>query len=248
MEMLTPAPEDPYVEIDRGDDAYEFRMHNVQAIANAIGERVLAAFYKCFVGVERIAAYEHLIHLNNYCARRPDDHPETDQHGFDRNLRVLVTLMHGIMYEMGEGLQNLCNAQVVTRIQNRELWMPLNKIRGDWHTEEYAALVRNTFAHHLGEVEDYVRGIRHADAPAVAVLHVFNRHRATGQYREPHDALLRAHNIQDQRHAEFVRAAFRDHVRLPELLQPLFEEVLRTCGVAVCVTERARVARALEPD
>lgn len=220
----------PSVVLARNGEDYEIQIHNPNAVIAAIGERLYASFYKCFVGVDRILALEHLMELVKQAEQAP---APSDSHAIDRERVLVGLLLAGTLYEMGAALQELCNARVVEKMNDRSLWEPLNKLRGEWNTERYARTIRNGFAHHLGEIENYEKGIRTGTSNPVVFQVMATNHRLAGKAAEPWEALFRGYETKTEEIRAFIDKAYDAHSALPGLLNAVFFEVLRSCKIAI---------------
>src|SRR5262249_19732765 len=122
------------------DGPWEVRMENPQAIADKIGDDVLAAFFKCFFGIERITAIQHFILLNYEHSQKPDIGRSV---AVERNENMLMLTMAGTMYELGIALQHLQATKVVVNLKDRSAWEPLNEMSKHWTTDSMANQIRN---------------------------------------------------------------------------------------------------------
>lgn len=224
----------PRVIVYGATSAQEVCLHNPLGIAAKIGRDVLAAFHKCFMGVERILTFEHLMYLNQEASKSPT---LTDEHSFTRNHVILAWILAGTMYEVGEALQDLCNAKVAADPAMRDAWKPLDTLRAEWHKDGYAATVRNNFSHHLGKREEYAKGLEmlvaNTGQDPVVLYETSGGKRHTGRYRVIWDVLFQAHGIQDDEIEAFVKRTQRAHNDLPDLVFAFFREVLEARGVPV---------------
>jgi hypothetical protein len=235
-------PNPPRVMVHSAGQAQEICLHNPLGIADKLGRPVLAAFLKCFMGVERILTFEHLMYLNNEASKAPSI---TDEHSFTRNLMILGFLLQGTMYEVGEALQDLCSAKVAADPTIRSAWAPLDALRAQCHKDDYASTIRNNFSHHLGERDAYELGIEQLvvnNGKDPLVLYETNGgRRHTGRYAAPWDALFSAHNIQDNEIDEFIKRSQQAHNNLPDLVFEFFRAVLDARGIPVLFKEGMRV-------
>jgi len=231
----------PRVVVYGETSALEICLHNPLGIAGKISPQVLAAFFKCFMGVERVLTFEHLMYLNHEASQSPT---LTDGHSFTRNHMVLAMLLAGTMYEVGDALQDLCSARVAEDPSMRDSWGPLDKVRAQWYKHDYASKIRNNFSHHLGEREKYAEGleklIANTGQDPVVLYETDGGRRYTGRYRVTWDVLFQAHDIQDEQMKPFVKRTQEAHNDLPDLVFNFFREVLDARGVPVIHDPRPR--------
>ena len=183
---------------------------DAKAIQVAIGRPLFAAFLKCFVGVDRVMSLEQMLELNQH-------HLERDSPAHDRNLRVLVFLMAGTLYELGEALQELCSARVTERMADKNEWTPINAIRKQWHTNPLMSKFRNQLAHHLGELEAYGKGL---DATLGADTQmILSRGRGQTRYADESPAawevLFRGVEISNAEFQQGIVLTRETHLRIP---------------------------------
>jgi hypothetical protein len=95
----------------------EFRFRPTRRIADAVGHRLLAAFLKCFVGVDRLLSLEQLMVMNSRAQTE-------DSVAYTRNLRLIVQLLAATAYETGIALQEISNAKVVEKMRDASKWEP----------------------------------------------------------------------------------------------------------------------------
>ena len=183
------------------------------------------------MGVERILTFEHLIYLNQKASTAPPD-GIADEHAFDRNRVVLAFILAGTLYEMGDALQELCSTGIAADLRETESWQALNKLRAEWNTAEYASMIRNNFAFHLGDQPDYVSGIASIDDDPVLLFESRGSKRFAGRFHAPWNALFRALNVKNEDIDDFARSARDAHVALPDLVIAFFAEVINSKGVA----------------
>ena len=249
MGEVTPG-DSPLVLFDVVDGHMEVQLHTATTVAAAVGERLLASFYKCFVGLERMLTYEHLIYLNHLGEKQNEKNelvPPVDAHAFARNRRTLVFLMQGTLYEFAAALQEMCALKVIDKIGDRRVWEPIDKVRREWNTNKYASLWRNNFAHHLGELDHFVTGLRDPTTSGVVTLNVIGggKFRHAGQFPAPLNTLFRGHDVQTEDVEAFAKKTLEAHTALPDQFLALFMEVMRTSGVELRSTDAARGVRAV---
>jgi hypothetical protein len=229
----------PRVVYTGSQTAYRIQLFNRPEISNLLGENVLVAFYKCLRGLDRIAALEHLMRLNNIAADAPQTGPgAADEFGYSRNRTLLGFLLASTMHEMGEALQELCSAiGVFPDLRELATWTPLNQLRGEWHTAQPSSVIRNQLGAHLGHRATYVEGIRAMAADPVLLFEAAGPHEYDGWYPAPTDALLAACRIEDAMMEAFVARQYDAHRALPALMFAFLADVLDTRGIPV-VDER----------
>lgn len=199
-----------------------------KGLGDMIGRDVLAAFYKCFVALDRVTSIEHLIfithqHSTGLALGRK-------AHSVERNYQMLALMLVGTMYELGIALQDLLATKVAANLTDRTRWKPLDEIRKRWQNDPMANKMRNGFAHHLGDVAAYAQGI---DKSADVV--VFQRGTGGGlgkdRFIAPWDALLAGEGIRDEELEPFLQRMSTDHRGLREMLFDFFGTVVRNAGV-----------------
>jgi len=222
----------PRVEWRTRARGFEVLIHNPRGLANAIGVRVLASFYKCFMGTERILTFEHLMFLNEKASQQlPDE--TADEYAFDRNRMVLGLALAGTMYEMGAALQELTATGIARNLRERPCWLRLNELRSEWNREHFAARIRNSLAFHLGEMEHYVTGIEQLETDPVRLIGSNGIRRFSGRYEATWNSLFHGMGLQDNDMKTFVVRTQQAHDELPSLLNEFFREVLESFGVAI---------------
>lgn len=221
-----------------GVKAQKISMHNPRAVAERLGGSVLAAFYKCFNGADRIHALEHLMDLT-HLAERIEAADEDEAAGYTRNRITVGFLLAGAMREVAIALNELHGTRVTREDALREAWAPLDAIRRQFE-EEYARNIRNNFSMHLGEQQHYIDGIARGPADVVTLFETTGKPHG-GLFRETWDALLRGHQIQNEDMHPFVGNTKRAHSELPQLLINLFRDVLELRGVTVEFRPNRRV-------
>lgn len=210
------------------------RLVNPKGIADVIGADVLAALYKCFVGIDRVMAFEHLLYLSQVS---PDGKPGwRDTASAERDMHVLFVLLAGTMYELGDALQQLASTKCALKIGDKTIWEPINELRKQWHKDPMASKIRNGFAHHLGDLGDFRRGIENSP-DEVELTRNEGERRHGGRFIEPWAALLRAADFDNADFDTFVRKTQAGHESLPDHMIALFAELLFGHGIEV-VDER----------
>lgn len=228
-----------------GRKAQEIRIHNPRAVAAQLGGSVLAAFYKCFNGADRICALQHLMHLV-HAAEEIEGADGDEAAGYMRDIWVVGMLLAGAMREVAIALNELHGTRVTRDEALRDAWAPLDEIRRQFE-DEYARNMRNNFSMHLGELQHYVDGIA-AGTDETAVLLVTSGRRHGGAFIEPWDALLRAHQLKHDDYDAFVERTKKAHHALPKLLINLFRDVLVLRGVPIEFRPGRRLAEPAADD
>lgn len=216
--------------------SWETRLENPKAIAAALGPNVLAAFYKCFVALDRIQAIEHLILITNEHSRTEAGADDVVHHNrspsVERDFHFLMLMIAGTMYELGNALQQLVSTKVVMGLKDRSAWEPLGAMSKRWQRDPMASKMRNGFAHHLGELDAYARGI--ANSRDTVVLETGRTLRqGESRFVAPLDALLFGEAIEDERLEPFLERMSADHRALADHLHRFFATVLREHGIAL---------------
>lgn len=213
-----------------GIRAQEIHLHNPHAIAEMLSWKVLAAFYKCFHGADRIRALDHLMDLTNL-ADAIEESGDDEAAGYTRDRLLVGFLLAGTMREVAIALNELHGTGVTRDASLRDSWTKLNVIRKLFN-DDYARNIRNNFAMHLGRQHHFVGGIMCGKTETVKLFETSGKPHG-GLFREPLDALLRAHGIRDGELFEFVKRTKEAHKALPQLLIDLFRDVLALRGVPV---------------
>lgn len=209
---------------------------NPKGIAEALGADVLAALYKCFVGIDRIMTFEHLIYISQ--VEYAEKNGGRDTPSAERNMHVLFLLLAGTLYELGDALQQLTSAKCALKLSDRSVWNPVNELRKKWHKDPMGAKIRNGFSHHLGDIDDFKRGIE--DGPAeVELIRGHTELRYGARFIEPWDALFRAAAFDFAEYEAFARRTKEDHEALPEHMVELLSELLTANGIDVVDERRA---------
>jgi hypothetical protein len=207
---------------------WQLRLQGARELCARVGHDLVAAFLKCFEGVNRVLALEHLMVFN---ARSL---PPASVAG-ERNLRVLVFFAASTLYELGAGLQQLCNMRVVDKMNDKSAWAPVNKLRKVWVADKRLKTLRNTFGFHLGELDHYRAGIAARLAASDTQLYARGegRKRHGSDYVFPFDALLAGAKIEDDWVQAVAEMAWQAQTELPDQLHAVWVEVLRTAGVHI---------------
>jgi hypothetical protein len=222
---------EPHVEYTT-NAPYEIRIYNAKGIAAKLGDHTLAAFYRCFAGVDRLLTFHHLMYLNQQAEHHAKPEVRVDGFAHNRNLRMLVFLIAATLYELGDALQSLCDSKVALKVMDRSSWMPLNDLRAQWNKADYASTIRDNFAAHLGKIDAYRAGIEKSpDMVVLQQLDINTLH--AGEIIEPGNALLRGLNIQDHDMKTFIESTHKAQDKLPGLLFAFFRDVLTDNGIPV---------------
>jgi hypothetical protein len=218
----------------RASGKWGIRIRNPRTIAKAIDPDVLAAFYKCFVGIDRLLSLEHLIYVSqlDYASR----HGGRDTPSAERNMHMLVLLLAGGLYELADAIQELTSMKCVHLVSDRSIWHPINQFRKQWYKNAYAARIRNGYAHHLGEISTFRAGID-GSPDEVELICGDNPRRHGARYIEPVNALMRGDELDDMDFDSFVKKTQRSHDTLPDAVWTLFNEVLSVAGIVVDASE-----------
>jgi len=214
-------------------DVWKIQIDNPKAVADAIGVEPLAAFYKCFVGVDRVVTLEHLLYLNEGFAKTEPD--GRDSFAFERNLSVLIIMLAGTIYEVANALQDLQSTTVVKNLKDKSTWEPLNEMRKKWLNDPMATTVRNGIAFHLGERNDYVKGIENSPDPAI-LIEARTMKEKWSRFVAPWEALLFGVGIKPGAMSDFeeyVKRLRAAHTELPLKIYPFFNAVLSEHGIKI---------------
>jgi hypothetical protein len=213
-----------------GGKAQEICVHNPRAVGEMVGVNVLAAFYKCFNGADRVRALEHVMDLVHHAERIEDAHDD-EAAGYTRDRLVVGFMLAGAMREVAIALNELHGTRLTRDVSLREVWAPLDAIRRQFE-EAFARNIRNNFSMHLGEQQHYIDGIMSGKHEKVMLFETSGKPHG-GVFREPWDALLRGHGIEGEQMDGFIGRTKKAHNALPQLLINLFRDVLELRGVPV---------------
>jgi hypothetical protein len=209
------------------DGYWKLSLLNPQAIAASVGRQILAAFFKCFVATDRVTTLEQMLELNAL-------HVAVDTPAYDRNLRILVLLMASTLYELGQALQELCEARVVEKMSDKSPWDSVNEARKRWHTDPLMGKLRNQLGHHLGKLDNYCRGVDSmVNSNDDILLAHGGQTRHSEEYPAAWNAIFLGIDIDAKAFADGVRLTRKTHEDLPDALVAVFAEVLEGCGVHV---------------
>ncbi len=205
----------------------EFWLIGAREVVEGIGAPLFAAFLKCFNGSDRLLTLEHFV-------VQTMELPEDSLHQ-RRNLRLLGFYLASTMSESGEALQELCNAQVVTKMTNRNLWNPLNAWRARWQGDGLVRRFRNTFGFHLGPVSLYEAGVSKMldESNDLLFARLDRPRRHDGEFVLGHDALFRGFDLQSEDLERIVAMANEAHTNLPDALMAAWIDVLETAGIEI---------------
>jgi hypothetical protein len=103
-------------------DKWELWLEGVPDLCQRVGLDLVAAFLKCFEGVNRLIALEQLVRFNEEVLQRR-------LVAFDRNKRTIILFLGSTMYEVGEALQDL-GGQVKTGQSRTGQNRPVNSRTG----------------------------------------------------------------------------------------------------------------------
>jgi hypothetical protein len=197
-------------------------------LRDRIGHDLFAAFLKCFGGIDRLLALEQIL----FFTQTQQDHK---LHSYVRNLRLIVTTLSSTMYETAKALQELRDACVKDKLQDKSLWDPVDKLRAKWQGDPRVAKMRNKLGFHLGEIELYEKGLefllQDSDEHIFEALDGTKRHE--GETRLPVEALLAALKIDKADLDAVLKMTWEAHSTLPELLNRVWGDVLRSAGVSL---------------
>lgn len=226
--MVRVAERPPRIVLRGTETAWTCTIEGAHGLADRIGHDLFAAFLKCFEGAERIYALEYLMVCNERVLTR-------DSSKFDRNFRMLVNFIGATMYEVGEALEELNGARVVTKMNDPTKWEPLNELRKKWRNDHRLRTLRNTFGFHLGEPDLYREGLATKLRAAEDLLFEKGegRKRHDGQVILAFEVLLEAEKIDEAWLRAVVTMTKDAHETYADLLHEVWKEVLETAGVDV---------------
>ena len=207
------------------DESWEVRLDGARELCDRVGLDLVAAFLKCFEGVDRVVVLEQMLVFSS--RNLPEDSPS-----HRRNQRILVLMLGATMYELGEALQELCSAKVVEKMNDRSAWKPVNELRGRWRGDSRLAQLRNTFGFHLGHLDLYRAGL--AARLAESDEQLFVRSEGTKRHDTecvlPFNALLAGAGIEDQWVKDVFTMTWNAHTELPDQLNAVSVSVKRVAA------------------
>lgn len=153
----------------------------------------------------------------------------------ERNLRVMVFMLCGTMYEICKGLQDLRNARVVEKMRNPAAWEPLDELCRRWQGDRILSKFRNQVSFHLGMVELYEKGLSAMlqEADDLVLDRLEGRLRHQSDYQCAWDAILRGLGLEESDLQKAMEVTLKGHTELPELLFAVFREVLKSAGIGI---------------
>jgi hypothetical protein len=202
---------------------------NFSDLDTRVGRPLLAAFLKCFVGIDRITTFQDLIRLNaanDGAISAPGtegDAPQTQ-----RNIFLLNALLAGTLYEIGDALHELSRAGVVDSMSDPSLWQPLDQMRKRWQKAKVPGEMRNQIAHHLGDLSVYETGVgklSSLEAP-VEFARGIGQSAFGAHHIGPWNALTQGLRMEDHEFRTLSEGVVRDHQNLAESLMEVFLNVL----------------------
>jgi hypothetical protein len=219
--------DEPRAVITRTGGRTQLKLINPDAAVSRIGVDVLAAFFKCFVAADRISTFEQMLVFN------ANSLPE-DSVAYERNLRTIVFLLASTMYEAASALQELTSVRVIERMKDKTLWEPLNQLRGQWHKDHLASVVRNQLGHHLGQLDNYKKGVaQQAESVDLLVYAADDELRLSTAFPGAWDALFGGLEISQEEIESVISETQKGHLVFHDLIAAAFGEVVRTAGIDV---------------
>jgi|GEM_PF-5999555 len=122
-------------------------------LRDRLGAPLLVAFARAFAGVNQLATLNHLLALND------EAEPPRERVATNRNLVTIIFLSWGVMRETAKAIMGLEEARIVDRLDELSDWRKLAAIGKRWTRDEELEVVRNQLAFHLGERQDFERGL-----------------------------------------------------------------------------------------
>jgi hypothetical protein len=202
-------------------------------VERLLGGRLLAAFLRCFVGIDKILTLEQAIGLNR-------DHVGYENPGGERNLALLASMLTGIMHEMGYALQELKDAGADAVVaEYPQFWDPLEELRAKWHTRQdtrrHTSEVRNQLAFHLGFPKTYAAGLKRAVEVDPRRLHLAKmgapENRFGAYFHGARAVLGWGMRINNDELGDVIHQTRDGHEQVPTLLYQLFRVVLAKSGI-----------------
>ncbi|MDP9033227.1 MAG: hypothetical protein M3O50_00330 [Myxococcota bacterium] len=129
-------------------------IETIDVLRVALGDELLNAFARCSATTDRLLTLLDCLSLNA-------THVGNDTVRGERNLSILGMFSAGLIYELREGLQELRDLNLPSRLspQGCERWAKIVEFAELKH-EDTLCQIRNVMAFHIGEKEVASRGIR----------------------------------------------------------------------------------------
>jgi hypothetical protein len=208
---------------------WEFQAVELAAVVAAVGERPFAASMKCFVGVDRLMAFEQMLFFNTKQLKE-------ESVAYTRNLRVLVMMLAGTLCELGDALQELNTALALRGLVDADAWKPLNECRKLWTGDARLRKARNQVAHHLGDRELYDRALAAVVADETVtdrIYHGDGSRRHDGETELGWGLVLVGLDMTADDFVALLKMTQEGHEGLPGLMGQFFLDLLQRCGVEI---------------
>ena len=184
---------------------------------------------KCFVGVDRLMTFEQMLVFNVRELK-------LESIAYTRNLRVLVMMLAGTLYELGEALQAVNAALALRNLGDLPGWKPLNDRRKLWTNDASLRKARNQMAHHLGDsglYEGALISLVAAGSDEDCIYHCDGTKRQDGETELGWALLLRGLDIPEEQLRALLEITQTGHEDIPDLMAVFFGDVLDRCGVEI---------------
>jgi len=211
------------------DGRWQLRAVDLGVVVSSVGTRLFAACMKCFVGVDRLMTFEQMLSFNVRELK-------LESIAYTRNLRVLVMMLAGTLYELGDALQGLNAALALSNLGDLPSWMPLNDRRKLWTNDASLRNARNQMAHHLGDsglYEGALTSIAAAGADENCIYHCDGTKRRDGETELGWALLVRGLDIPEEQLMALLETTQAGHEDLPDLMAQFFGDLLDRCGVEI---------------
>ena len=211
------------------DGRWQLRAIDLGVVVSAVGTRLFAACMKCFVGVDRLMTFEQMLVLNVRELK-------VESIAYTRNLRVIVMMLAGTLYELGDALQGLNSALAQRELGDLPSWKPLNDRRKLWTNNANLRKARHQMAHHLGEsglYEGALTSLAVAGAGEDCIYHCDGTKRQDGETELGWALLLRGLDIPEEQLMALLAITRSGHEDLPDLMAQFFDDLFERCGVVI---------------
>ena len=127
------------------DGPWEFKLRNLRRFDEVFGRRVLIAFCRCFVHVDRLNSLISCMHTS-------EQHHGGDSIAYARDLDTLVWFSVGTLRELARAIQDLRSAlKKCDRLDTKsDPWVTLRKLERRWENDDYRRM-RDQAAFHVDE-------------------------------------------------------------------------------------------------
>jgi hypothetical protein len=197
---------------------------DLDALRKALGDGVLVSFLRCFVWADRLQSLIHFGYL---------DKSPTDSLRYMRDLNMIAWFGGGVLYEAADAVIGLEKAGVVVKLADTAHWRKLRAMARRWLRNRLLIRVRNNFAFHV-DPKTVRKGVAAACQEGERRLILGS----DGGKKAGHfslslgiDLLLKGLNVREVDLHRVIRIMAHDHAHFSGLVQKVFSEALKGCGV-----------------